>query len=528
MAYFDNAPPLRHEAHFGDRLVRCFADRPGSLHALLEEAVAADPAHEALVCGEQRLTYGALDEEVGRIAAGLVAAGIGKGDRVGLLLGNRIEFIVVVFACARLGAVFVPINLRDQTPGIRHALGHSGAKALVYELSVADRLPGADDLPELLHRFDADGDSYQSLRRAGVRREATPVAEEDVAGIAFTSGTTGVPKGAMLTHLGLVHSAMHLQLVTGVTAADRSVVAVPLSHITGLVALAIAMVRGGATLIIMPAFRASDFLELAARERMSHSVLVPAMVNLCLLQPDFEKHDLSHWRICGYGGAPMPTATIERLATRLPDLKLLNVYGATETTSPTTALLPRDAGSHGDSVGRGLPCADVLVVDDSGREVPRGEAGEIWIGGPMVVSGYWRNEAATAKEFTAGFWHSGDIGRVDAEGYVHVFDRKKDMINRGGYKIYTVEVENALMQHPAVAEVAVVSSPCPVLGERVNAFLVFKGDQAVPDAELKAHCAALLSDYKVPERFIAREGTLPRNANGKLQKLQLREALLAG
>jgi acyl-CoA synthetase (AMP-forming)/AMP-acid ligase II len=527
MAYFENTPAMRREAHFGDRLVRCFAERPGSLHELFAAAVAADPAHEALVCGEQRLTYGQLDAEVGRIAAGLAQAGIAKGDRVGLLLGNRIEFVVAIFACARLGAVFVPINVRDQMPGIRHALGHSGAKALLFEAAVADRLPPQDALPDLAHRFDVDGRAYQALRDNGTITQAVPVDEEDVAGIAFTSGTTGVPKGAMLTHLGLVHSALHLELITGVTAADRSIMAVPLSHITGLVALTIAMVRGGATLIITPAFKAADFLALAAREKMTHSVLVPAMVNLCLLSPEFDAHDLSHWRLCGYGGAPMPTATIERLAARLPQLKLLNVYGATETTSPATALLPHDAGARGDSVGRALPCADLLVVDDAGREVPPGEAGEIWIGGPMAVAGYWNNEVATAKEFTAGFWHSGDIGRIDAQGYVHVFDRKKDMINRGGYKVYTVEVENALMQHPAVAEVAVVSSPCPVLGERVNAFVVFKGE-GVAEAELKAHCAALLSDYKVPERFIAREGGLPRNANGKLQKLQLREALLAG
>jgi O-succinylbenzoic acid--CoA ligase len=216
----------------------------------------------------------------------------------------------------------------------------------------------------------------------------------------------------------------------------------------------------------------------------------------------------------------MAPATIARFAERLPGLKLMNAYGATETTSPVTLMPPSETAARPDSVGCALPCADILVMDDRGREVGAGEAGELWLGGPMVVPGYWNDPAATAESFVGGYWRSGDIGSKDADGFVRVFDRRKDMINRGGYKIYSVEVENALMGFPGVVEAAVVAEPCPVLGERVHAFVVVGA--GVQPADLQRHCAGLLADYKVPETFTLSDTPLPRNANGKLLKRNLR------
>src|SRR5690606_38129376 len=269
------------------------------------------------------------------------------------------------------------------------------------------------------------------------------------------------------------------------------------------------------------------FLALAARERLTHTIMVPAMYNLCLLQPDFTAFDLSAWRVGGYGGAPMPQATIAGLAKTLPQLGLMNAYGATETTSPTTIMPPEHTAAHSDSVGLEAPCAEVIVVDADGREVPRGEAGELWIRGPMVVPGYWNNPDATAREFTAGYWHSGDIGSVDAGGFVRVFDRVKDMINRGGYKIFSVEVENVLSDHPGVLESAIVGRACPVLGERVHAF-VARREAGLGENDLKAFCAARLADYKIPETLTLLDEPLPRNANGKLLKRVLRDSLAQG
>jgi O-succinylbenzoic acid--CoA ligase len=327
----------------------------------------------------------------------------------------------------------------------------------------------------------------------------------------------------MLTHLGICHSAMHYEYCMGLTARDRALVAVPMSHVTGVIALIAAMVRAAAGLIVMREFKANAFLQLAARERMTHSLMVPAMYNLCLLDPAFERGDYSAWRVGGYGGAPMAPATIARFAEKLPDLKLMNAYGATETTSPVTLMPPAETARRSDSVGCALPCADILVMDDAGLEVSPGEEGELWLGGPMVVKGYWDDPAATTESIVGGYWRSGDIGSKDVEGYVRVFDRKKDMINRGGYKIYSVEVENALMGHAGVVEAAVVAQPCPVLGERVHAFVVARpGVQAV---ELRQHCAKLLADYKVPEGITLRTEPLPRNPNGKLMKRSLRDEM---
>jgi len=310
-----------------------------------------------------------------------------------------------------------------------------------------------------------------------------PIAEEDIFALLYTSGTTGRPKGAMLTHLGTVHSLLHFEYGLAPRDGEISVLVVPASHVTGLVAIILTMLRVAGTIVLMPAFKARDFLGLASRERMSHALLVPAMYNLCLLDPEFAAFELSSWRIGGFGGAPMPQATIEQLAAGLPNLTLVNVYGSTETTSPVTMLPLGEAATHADTVGKALPCADVVVMNDSGREAAAGESGELWIGGAMIVPGYWRNEEADRNAFCAGYWKSGNVGSVDAKGHVRVFDRKKDMINRGGFKIYCIEVESVLSRHDGVIECAVIGHTDPVLGERLHA-LVVPRDASVAETEL--------------------------------------------
>jgi acyl-CoA synthetase (AMP-forming)/AMP-acid ligase II len=507
---------VRDEAHFGERVVRCFAGRPVNFWEIFENAVKRNGDGEALVSGNERLSWGALDERVARAAAGLSRRGIKRGDRVALLLGNRSEFVVTLFAAARLGAIVVPLNIRSQKPELAYVLEHCAASLIVHETELADRLP---ELPPRIAVRD-----FSLLLESG-SVEALAVHEEDTAAILYTSGTTGRPKGAMLSHLGIVHSAMHYERGMGLTEADRSIAAVPLSHVTGLIALIATMARCAGTLVLLPVFKAADFLALAARERMTHTVLVPAMYNLCLLEPQFERHDLSRWRVGGYGGAPMPLPTIARFAEKLPGLGLMNLYGATETTSPATMMPAHETARRSDSVGLAVTCGEIRVMDDAGRELAPGEPGELWIKGPMVVRGYWNDAAATAREFTGSFWHSGDIGAVDAQGFVYVFDRKKDMINRGGYKVYSAEVESALLEHPGVLEAAVLAVPCPVLGERVHAFVTLRGSLSVTAEALRAFCLERLADYKAPESFTFRAEPLPRNANGKVLKRALREEL---
>ncbi|MBA1149225.1 acyl--CoA ligase [Ectothiorhodospiraceae bacterium WFHF3C12] len=517
----------RTEAHFRDRVVTCFRDRPASVDELFRDALTANPEGDAVVHAGGRLTYRELETRVERVAANLAAHGLNPGDRVALLIGNEPEFVIGVLAAARLGAVAVPLTIREQAEGLGYILGNCEARALLFEARLADRLPAFESLPRLQHRFAVGGECPAAWRFETLLSEAAAgvhgarVDEEETAVILYTSGTTGRPKGAMLTHLNIVHSVMHLEQALALRTGERSVLAVPASHVTGLVAIILSMVRVAGCTVLMREFDARVFNRLASEERVSHTVMVPAMYNLCLMRADFESHDLSQWRIGAFGGAPMPEATIQRLREKLPNLELMNAYGATETTSPTTIMPARFTDDHLDSVGQVVDCGDVRVMDDSGREVPHGEAGEIWIAGPMVVPGYWNNPEATADSFAGGYWRSGDIGSKDADGFVRVFDRKKDMINRGGYKVFSAEVESVLAHHPAVVESAVVARPDPVLGEKVHAFVMVSEPGTDPE-QIRAYCRQHLADYQVPDYLTLQEAPLPRNANGKVIKRDLR------
>ncbi|MBV8919981.1 class I adenylate-forming enzyme family protein, partial [Bradyrhizobium sp.] len=334
-------PAMRREVRFGDRVVEAFVDRPKSIWEMVEAAAARNGDGEALICGERRLRWRDVVPQAGQIAAGLREKGLQRGDRIALLLGNRIEFVLSMLAAAQLGLITVLLSTRQQKREIAYVLADCGAKLLFHEATLADRLPDACDVPELQHRIAVDDDVMLSQLATfadwSPLQEATEVGEEDTAMILYTSGTTGQPKGAMLAHCNIVHSAMLFEACMQLTAADRSIAAVPLAHVTGVVANIMSMARCAGSLIILPEFKAAAFLKLAASQRITHSLMVPAMYNLCLLQADFAAHDLSAWRI-GYGGAPMPIATIEKLAATSPGLKLINAYGATETTSPSTMM----------------------------------------------------------------------------------------------------------------------------------------------------------------------------------------------
>lgn len=541
-------PPLRFESHFG-RVMPCFRDRPRDLNELVAHTVSRYADRDAVIDGPVRLTYAALEQRAARVAAGLAADGVSEADRVVLLITNRAEFTVALLAVFRLGAIAVPVNVREERDGIAFVLNQCQAKAVIFDAELASRVPATEAAPALALRYaigqatgvDGPGDAHSGATARHPSRGTQPFSrleacadtppayahpgEDMTAVLLYTSGTTGRPKGAMLTHFNIVHSALHFQICCDCTSADRSMLAVPASHVTGLVAIILTMFNVGGCVVVMREFKATPFLELAARERVTHTIVVPAIYNLLLRDPNFDRFDLSAWRVGGYGGAPMPQATIQRLAEKLPRLALQNAYGATETTSPTTMVAAGEQAAHLASVGQIVTCGDVRVMDDDGREVATGETGEIWIGGPMVVPGYWDNPEATAREFVGGYWKSGDIGAIDADGYVYVFDRKKDLINRGGYKIFCAEVESVLMAHPEVVEAALVAQPDNVLGEKGRAFVVARGEAAMATLTeaLRAHCAEHLADYKVPDFFTYLDTPLPRNANGKVLKRALRD-----
>lgn len=515
---------MRIERHFG-RSMRCFAERHASVDAAFRATLGEHADREAIVAGAVRWTYRELAARVDAVAANLHARDVHAGDRIVLLLGNVPEFLVVVLACARLGAIAVPVGTRQAASEVAHVVADCAAVAIVFESGFADRVPTRTGVPGLRLRFAVGNPvdhahRFDVLLEDAVPVEPYPVLEEDTAVLLYTSGTTGRPKGAMLTHLGIVHSMLHFARCYALTQGDRTMLAVPASHVTGLVSLLLSTMGVGGCTVFLREFKAADFLRLAAGERTTYTLMVPAMYILCLRQDDLEAHDLRAWRVGGFGGSVMPESAIEAIGRRLPGLTLQNAYGATETTSPTTLMPAGHQPDHPDSVGQVVPCGDVIVVDADGHPVPDGEPGELCIGGPMVVPGYWNNPEGNARSFRDGRWLSGDIGSMDAEGYVRVFDRVKDMINRGGYKVFSAEVESVLARHPAVGECAVVAHPDPVLCERVKAIIVTDADL---DADaIRAHCLGHLADYKVPEIVEFRREPLPRNANGKIQKNMLR------
>ena len=443
-----------------------------------------------------------------------------------MLIGNRLEFLTVLLATIRIGAIAVPINIREQTPELLYILNHCGAKLLVHELDIDSRVPEPNAVEHLKHRYSIGGSTDNARDFSELANQRAPDsiykgAEEDVAVILYTSGTTGLPKGAMLTHLNIVHSTMHFELCMEMGNFERSLLAVPASHVTGLVANICTMLRVAGCTVMMNVFEAQSFLEIAAHEKITQTLIVPAMYNLFLLRCETDDYDLSAWRIGAYGGAPMPESTIKALSQKLPQLQLINAYGSTEATSPATMLPPGTGAVRSDSVGIALPCADIRVVDDQQNDVADGEHGELWIAGPMVVPGYWNDSEKTRQEFHDGYWKSGDIGSRDEQGFFSLHDRRKDMIIRGGYNIYSAEVENVVADLAQVVECAGVGRPDPVLGEKTEV-IVYAGDSSTSESLITDHCRAQLADYKIPDFVTFITQPLPRNANGKVIKTALR------
>ena len=529
-------PPvgMRIETHFDGRQMLCYQPRPAHLGDMVNAATADRMDCIALIDGDLRLTWQEVHELSARLAAGLHAQGLRSGDRAVLLMGNHAGFMIALLALIRLGAVAVPVSTREAPAGIAYILAQCQASALIADaqqmvrwqeaqVSSPARIQVCMESPsQALEPLPGWTSGPALLAHAPWPEMATP-SEESVAVILYTSGTTGRPKGAMLTHLNLVHSVLHYRHALGLTPHDRALLAVPASHVTGLVAIVLAMAGVGGCTVMLREFKAAACLQVLEKQRITYSLMVPAMYALCLREPALAASDLSSWRLAGFGGAPMPPATIAALREQCPDIRLFNAYGATETTSPTTLTPP--GSTQVDKVGIALPCAQVRVVDEDGFDLPAGQSGEVWIGGPMVVPGYWDNPQATSAGFQDGYWKSGDIGTLDENGFLQVHDRKKDMINRGGYKVFSVEVENCLMAHPDVQEAATVGVPCPVLGERTHAFVYAPGQTggAALQVTLEQWCKTHLADYKVPDSWTWLVTPLPRNANGKVVKTALRQ-----
>lgn len=523
---------VRHEALFGNRVVRCFAERPTDIWSMVADAAVRQDTALRWGLGDQagQMSYDALLTRAEALAGALALQGIAAGDRLATWLSNRVEYPLWFLACWRLGAVLVPMDTRLTGAEAAHILADSGARALLAEGALAERL--GDSRPPLTVLVDSDAPdamTMDALERdgAGQPMPPRPADPEALAAILYTSGTTGQPKGVMLAHVNIIHSVLHFAQSWGLPRGSISGLAIPGSNITGLVTEYLTFFHLGGSVVLMPPFRAETFLSHAAFHRIDHAFMVPAQYKLCLMHPDLEAYDLSTWKLGSFGGAPMPAAFVAELQDKLPGLALSNGYGATETASPVALLPASMTPLHPDAVGLAVPCADIAIMDEAGCEVATGEQGELWVSGPMVAMGYWQNEAATRESFVGGWWRSGDIVSCDDKGLIRLHDRKKDVVNRGGYKIYSAEVEALIATHPAVAEVAIVGKPDSVLGERVHAFVCLQ-PQASADVDLAAHARAMMADYKCPEGWTIGHQPLPRNSNGKLLKRALRDQLAGG
>ncbi len=479
-------------------------------------------------------TYAAMAARVAALAAGLAARGIAAGDVVALLSYNCPEFLEALFAANYVGAIAMPINWRLAAPEVRYILEHSGAGALVCDqplVALADEATAGLD-GELVRVLIGDAAEEGWTTLADARTESpvvapVPVAGDDVHRLMYTSGTTGRPKGVMLTHANLAWKNLAHTLEFGFTSAELGLACGPLYHVGALDLTTTSLVAAGATMIIHRAFDAAAVVDEIERSRVTTVWLAPAMVNAIMALADIERRDLSSVRVIINGGEKMPIPLIQRIQRAFPSAWFADAYGMTETVSGDTFLDRASIVTKLGSVGRPCLYLDLDVWDEDGNTVPAGEQGEIVMRGPKVFKGYWRDPDATEAAFTGGWFHSGDIGVRDGDGYLFIVDRLKDMIVSGGENIASSEIERVLYEHDAVLEAAVVGRPDERWGEVPVAFVALReGTEATSD-ELLAHCQGQLARFKVP-KAVTFIDALPRNPSGKVLKRELRDTAVPG
>jgi O-succinylbenzoate-CoA ligase len=495
---------------------------------VLEHHAGRTPSKPLAVFGDDVVTYQGMAERAAALAGGLQARGVGAGDVVGLLSYNSIEFLATIFAANHLGAIAMPINWRLAAAELRYILEHSEARALVCDDALLELANEATD--------EMEGDLVRvcisTERRAGWQRfselgdeSARParahVRGDDVHRLMYTSGTTGRPKGVMITHANLAWKNYAHITEFGFTSSDLGLACGPLYHVGALDLTTTSLIAAGATTIIHRVFEASDVVDEIERSRVTAVWLAPAMVNAMMALPDIERRDLSSVRVVINGGEKMPIPLIERIQRTFPSAWFADAYGLTETVSGDTFLDRDSLVTKLGSVGRPCLYLELDIWDEHGASVPPGERGEVVLRGPKVFKGYWRDPDATSAAFAGGWFHTGDIGVQDDDGYLYIVDRLKDMIVSGGENIASSEIERVLYEHESVVEVAVVGRPDDRWGEVPVAYVVVSSAATTTPEELVEHCHGQLARFKVPKEVVLIDA-LPRNPSGKVLKRELR------
>ena len=484
----------------------------------LAARAALTPDREALVDGADRTTYRELATRSLGTARLLWELGVRPGERVATLTANRGEFVELLYAVARVGAILVPLNWRLAAPELAYQLADAGAKVLFTEPAQAEAA-GRLEVPTRV----VFGGDYAD-RRDGARGEPPTEAEAGFADpylILYTAGTTGRAKGAVLTHANVFWNVVNMAIAVGLSEADTTVTMLPMFHSGGIGLFTLPSLTLGGRVIIQRSFDAADLRALIVDEGAAVVLGVPATWLAMADREDFTARDCPSLRYLCSGGAPLPTALIDRLADR--GFVVLQGYGLTETAPGGTLIPPGDWRRKAGTVGKALLFVQMRTVGDDGDPVPPGTIGEVQFRGPNVFAGYWRRAEATAEVFTAdGWFRTGDLGVFDDEGFLTLVDRKKDMVITGGENVYSAEVEDVLFAHPAIAEAAIVGVPDERWGERVVAVIVRRSGSAVTADEVIAFCRERLAKYKSPREVVFID-VLPRNAAGKVLKRQLRE-----
>ncbi len=507
--------------------------RRQTLSDLLRRSAARHPHKLAVACGDTRWTYAEFDAITSRLAAGLAAQGVAKGTRVALLARNSHGFAAMRFALARLGAVLVPINFMLKAEEVAYILRHAGATLLGTDsgLAALARAAAALDtqVKQLLWLPAEDPSEPEAgmldFRTLAACPDAPPHVElrpDDLLQIVYTSGTESSPKGAMLTHDAVLWQYVSCLVDAGISGDDLTLHALPLYHCAQLdVFFGPALYAGGSNIVTSKPVP-DNLLPLIEKHRIT-SFFAPPTVWIALLRsPLFERTDLSSLRKGYYGASIMPVEVLRELAARLPQVRLWNLYGQTEIAPLATMLGPEDQLRKPGSCGRAVLNVETRVVDDAMRDVAPGEVGEIVHRSPHLMLGYFHDDERTAAAFEGGWFHSGDLATIDAEGYITVVDRKKDMIKTGGENVASREVEEAIYKLPQVSEVAVIGVPHPRWVEAVVAVIVVKAGQQLDEAQVLAHCQAHIAGFKTPKAVVFADA-LPKNPSGKLLKRQLRE-----
>lgn len=506
----------------------------------LHRSVQQKPDGMATICGDRTRTFAEQHERVARLAGALRRLGVTRGDRVAYLGLNSDWFVEYYLAVPWADAVVNPVNFRWSPAEISYSLADSQTRALLVDDGFAELIPAIADryagLDTIVHVGDGHPPrgmlSYEELIAEGPAVADVRRGGEALAGLFYTGGTTGFPKGVMLSHANLITSALGSLTTGAFGGGGRFLAAAPMFHMGGLIPIMSAFLTGG-THVAVPRFDPVAVMQAIERHRVTDTALLPIMIQLLVDHPQCAEHDLSSLQRLVYGGSPISAAVLDRARKALPQTNFAQLYGQTELSPTATILMPADHEESGPHPGRlrsggqAAPHAEVRIVDSVGSELPRGEVGEIVCRGGHVMLGYWGKPEETAAALRSGWVHTGDVGWMDDDGYVYVADRLKDMIVTGGENVYSTEVENAVAAHPAVANCAVVAVPDDLWGERVHAIVVRKAGAEVTEEQIRDHAKTLIAGYKAP-RTVEFVDVLPATPTGKILKRELRAKYWAG